>query len=312
MGKPKTMVSMAHPGLFPAARIILAALVLAPAGLFANPPPLIEQEQKNPVQQGVDAYNQGDFDLAVAYDSYAIRLNPKDARAYANRGLAYSAKGDDDKAIADYSRAIRLDPTRPEPYYDRGNAYGRRGDAAKAIADFTEAIRLDPNDARAYNNRGQAYSNRGEDALALADFDQAIRLDPKHAKSYYNRGDVRASQGDYGPAIADFKRAIQLDPNDAGPYNDLAWILATCPQAGLRDGTKAVENATKACGLTEWKDPGALDTLAAACAEAGDFDSAVKWEGQSLATPNLGAKERADSKFRLALYQAQQPYHMEK
>jgi hypothetical protein len=54
----------------------------------------------------------------------------------------------------------------------------------------------------------------------------------------------------------------------------------------------------------EWKDPKALRTLAAACAEAEDFENAVKWESRSLGTPELIAKATLNAESRLSLYQA--------
>ena len=97
----------------------------------------------------------------------AIRLDPKDAIAYYNRGRAYANKGDHDKAIADYTEAIRLKPEVAEAYYDRGVAYANKGDYAKAIADSTEAIRLDPKYAWAYCNRGVAYEKRASSTRRL-------------------------------------------------------------------------------------------------------------------------------------------------
>ena len=93
-----------------------------------------------------------------------------------------------DKAIADYTEAIRLDPKFAEAYYNRGVAYENKGEYDKAIADYTEAIRLDPKYAEAYNSRGFAYGNKGEHDKAIADYTEAIRLDPKYANAYYNRG----------------------------------------------------------------------------------------------------------------------------
>ena len=110
----------------------------------------------------------------------------------------------------------------------------------------------------------------------------------------------------------DLNQAVQLNPQNAMAYNNLAWLLATGPQAVHRDGKKAVEYATKACELSEWKSSGNVDTLAAACAEAGDFDNAVKWENQALADPDLKGKDRTDAQSRLKLYQAHKPYHAEK
>jgi len=90
----------------------------------------------------------------------------------------------------------------------------------------------------------------------------------------------------------------------------LALLRATCPVAELRDGTKAVELATKACELTNWKDSDYVDALAAAYAEAGDFDSAVKWQKEAinLLPEHASAEARRDYESRLKLYQSSKPY----
>ena len=106
--------------------------------------------------KGNAACLRGDFDLAVRYYTEAIRLNPKDAATYNNRGYAYLQKGDSDKAIADYDEAIRLDPKYAKAHFFRGSGYEDKGDQDKAVADYTAAIRLDPKYARAYCDRGPA------------------------------------------------------------------------------------------------------------------------------------------------------------
>jgi hypothetical protein len=92
--------------------------------------------------------------------------------------------------------------------------------------------------------------------------------------------------------------------------------LATCPDANVRNGEKAVEYATKACELSDWKTPARFGTLAAAYAEAGDFDDAVKWENKHLESDYLKSKSSNDTpdkaRQRLSLYEQKRPYHEEK
>jgi tetratricopeptide (TPR) repeat protein len=271
-----------------------------------------------------------DKESEAANSQEVIGLYEKAARVYEkvdqkkwvitqnNLGIAYSILPTGDraantqKAVAHYDEAIRVDPKFANPYIGRGNAYQSKNEPDKAIADYDEAIRLDPKRAFPYTARGNAYQFKNEPDKAIADYDEAIRLDPKFALSYTARGNAYQSKNDYDKAIADYDEAIRLDPKDAIAYNSLAWLLATCAQAGFRDGQKAVEYAAKAFELSEWKSPDFVDTLAAAYAEVGDFEQAIKWETNFLGTSNLSGEDTAGGKSRLALYQAHQPYHAEK
>ena len=108
------------------------------------------------------------------------------------------------------------------------------------------------------------------------------RLQPKYAWPYWQRGNAWKKKGDYAKALADFDEAVRLDPALAGAHNSRAWLLGTCPDAKYRDGKAAVESAKKACERTDWKVANYLRTLAAACAEAGQFDDAVAWEEKAM------------------------------
>jgi len=271
-----------RPGPFTTRRFLLASLGLALALWVAFPGAVLGQAQLDANQQSADAFNKGDYDVAIACATLAIHLNPNDAKGYYQRGMAYQAKGENDKAIDDLDRALKLNPNDLNAYYWRGDAHHAKGANDKAVADYTVAIQGEAVPPfYGLVNRGIAYSASGRYALAMTDFNHAISLHPETA-----------------------------DPSFKSAYNNLGWLLATCPQAQFRDGRLAVKNAKKACELTQWKDPASLDTLAAACAEAGDFDQAVKWEKLFLTLPDISPQAMMDGASRLALYQARKPYHV--
>jgi tetratricopeptide (TPR) repeat protein len=248
------------------------------------------------------------YEQAIEFYTNQIRANPSSVN-YIRRGNIWLEKGEYDIAIGDYNEAIRLDPSSESAYCARGYAWGNKKDYEHAIADYNEAIRLDPKDAWAYNNRGSAWGNKKDYDHAIADYNEAIRLDPKDAWAYNNRGSAWLDKKDYDHAIADYNEAIRLDPKDASPYNGRAWLWATASDAKFRDGKKAVESATKACELSEWKERNHLGTLAACYAEAGDFDEAVKWEEAAIKlTPESEAEEMKGRNERLALYRDKKPY----
>ncbi len=196
-------------------------------------------------------------------------------------------------------------------YNNRGNIYKAKGDYDKAIPDYNEAIRLDATYVPAYINRGIVRAAMGDNKKAMADYNVAVMLDPGSSLAYVNRGLLSEADGDYQKAFADFDKAVHLDSGDALAYNNLAWLLATCPQAALRDGRKAVEFAKKACELAQGKNPDWVDPLAAAYAEAGDFARAIKWETEYLKTPRLAESKAAGAAGRLKLYQAGRPYRID-
>ena len=101
-------------------------------------------------------------------------------------------------------------------------------------------------------------------------------------------------------------RANELDPENAGTLNFLGWIRATCPQDDLRDAEQAIRDAVRACQLTDYGMPGFLDTLAAAYAEAGQFEEAVRWQEQAIGlAPD---DQKADYESRKVKYERGEPH----
>jgi len=106
----------------------------------------------------------------------AIDLNPNDASAYNNRGLAYDNLDKDDLAIADYVKAIELNPKYGDAFNNLAKTYGRRGYYKQAILFYDRVIELNPKDADAYYNRGNAYGRLGDYGFASQDLKIAAKL----------------------------------------------------------------------------------------------------------------------------------------
>jgi tetratricopeptide (TPR) repeat protein len=106
-------------------------------------------------------------------------------------------------------------------------------------------------------------------------------------------------------AIAAYEKALASAPDDITILNNLAWQRAAHPDPAVRDGTAAVKFATRAAELSHRSDPAILDTLAAACAEAGRFQGAITTAESALAlakaagnSPLAGSIEKSLTLYR--------------
>jgi tetratricopeptide (TPR) repeat protein len=168
-------------------------------------------------------------------------------------------------------------------------------------------IQLMPGIVKAYELRGTARKSLGNLEGALADFNEAVKLAPSAVMPYNYRAGVHYARQNYAAAVRDHMEALKRDPRHSGTFNQLAWVWSTCPDPDVRNGQRARECATRACELTEWGEAGFLDTLAAACAECGEFDDAVKWQEKAMELVVGDAAKEADYETRLDLYHQRKP-----
>jgi tetratricopeptide (TPR) repeat protein len=269
----------------------------------------IRQDARDPflhAMRGLVRLDGNRYEAAIADYNEAIRLNPADASLYCERAGARAAHKDNDQAVADYTAALRLDAKCTAALIGRGACRLASNERYKAIADLSEAIWLDPLAIRAYVDRGRAWASLGEHRKAIVDYDRALQIRSHDSETHCVRAAAWAALRSYTRALADYALAVRLDPGCVVAHQGRAWIMAACPEARLRNGKDAIASATKACELTRWQVAGPLATLAAAYAEAGDFEQAVEWQTKANAMA-LDEGERADGMARLALYRSKKP-----
>ncbi len=235
---------------------------------------------ETPVERSI--YDLSPAEIQARLDGYAKALenNPEDADVYHRRAHLYDVLRQYSRAIEDYTRGIELGAAPFEAYRSRSRAYSLLGDYENALRDHNKVIILKPFSELAHYRRGQLLIKLGRYDRAVRDLTQATRLGLRYDGVHIARGFAYWKLGEYREAIADYYLAIEIAPGAFSAYNHLAWLLATCPDPAYRDGTRAVEMAQKATGM----EPNCMtiNTLAAAYAEAGEFQSAIDAQEKAI------------------------------
>jgi Flp pilus assembly protein TadD len=168
-----------------------------------------------------------------------------------------------------------------------------RGETGLAEIHFRAATTLDPEFAEAHANLGAALCRlqRCDEGIVELERALAIRADAKQA--HRNLGEAYAARGEFPRALDHFLLALDAEPDDPVLLNRAGWILATSPDASLRNGARALTLAEHAVAVTHRTDPISLDTLGAAYAELGRFPDAIT---ATNAARDL-ARDRGDAQF---------------
>lgn len=259
-------------------------------------------------ERGYALYLKRENERAIADFDEIIRRDPADAAAFRIRGYLHVKLGTYTDALGDFATAMRLDPGNADNYAGRALAFGAMKKYKEAQQDCSEAVRLDPHFVFPHTTRGWVYECSNKYDEAIADYSESIRLSPVNPDLYLRRGKARCCVWDCEGAIADYKKAVELAPANAQAKARLAGVLSSCSDVRLRDGQTARKLATAACEATSWRDWVPLDSLAAACAECGEFDTAVKWA--TKAGELAPDSQKSYIQKCLKLYRAHKPYRV--
>lgn len=229
-------------------------------------------------------------DLAKADMDRVIELSSADIEGLLLRAQVLLDDDKLDEARKDVDAAYELDNNRVGTVLLRAAIASEQKRFADAISDYQLILKNTPKgqekNPRLLMKLALLYVQDNRPTQAIKIFDQIIKTNQDYWEAYRLRGDTRLGLGDHENAIKDFESALELVPeaeaDRSGILNNLSWVLSTTPNDALRDGKRALEYAIEACKLTDYKAPHILSTLAAAHAEAGEFDQAVEWSQKGV------------------------------
>ncbi len=223
-----------------------------------------------------------DLKAAKADLDQALRLDPRDVSALLIRSRLNQTEGDLAAAKDDVERALLISPSLPQALLIRSMILAEEGRLSDAISDMQTLLKQDPKNISWRLQLASYYLEDRRPNKAIALFTELIEEDKDNWLARQARADTLLSIGRHKEAVADFEVVIKQQPEDDSILNNFAWVLATSPDDEIRDGKRAIKLATKACEVTEYKQAHILSTLAAAYAETGNFEEAVKWSRKAV------------------------------
>jgi protein O-mannosyl-transferase len=252
----------------------------------------------------------GSLDEAIAHCRKAVELEPGSSFAHFSLALALLQKGEEEEAIthlrkvldvkpdhADacfalakvlanrgqtedaidlYERALKIDPEFADARTNFGNLLLEKGDVDGAMVQYEKAAQWEPLNPTAHYNLAVGYLRKGESEEAIGEFETALGLRSDYPDANYFLANTLFERGQLEEAMTYWQRSVETEPDKAEAAARLAWIYATCSNARLRDGERAVKLAEHARQVGGANDPGLLRILAAAYAEGGRFAEAIE------------------------------------
>lgn len=248
---------------------------------------------------------------ALAQADHALQLNPASVLAAGQRSAALRALGRVEEARTQAAQASAQHGAASGAWLELANLAVAHGDHAGAAALALDAAAKLPDDPLATHDAALWSLQAGNPPAAEELFRRALRIRFANQALHFLLGKALAAQGRNAEALTHLRQAVRLKPDWAMALSDLAWTLASHPDAALRNGAEAVTLAERACAVTQHQQPQMLGTLAAAYAEAGRFADAVRTAEAAMAAATAAGMNEivARNEALLQLYRAGKAYH---
>jgi len=155
----------------------------------------------------------------------SIAIDPQNAYAHNNMGLALQTLQRLNEALPSYDKALAIQPGFLEALNNRGNAFQTLNRLNEALSDYDGALAINPNYPEAFNNRGNTLRGLGRFEEALASYDRALALRESYFEVNYNRGVLLHDLGKLDAALLSYNEVLEMNPSHAEAYNNRGNVL---------------------------------------------------------------------------------------
>jgi tetratricopeptide (TPR) repeat protein len=243
-----------------------------------------------------------------AYASFWVRGGSAETHAMMGHdALREAAYG---RAAAHYRRALQLDAKNANARRGLAGVLYRTGRAGESLVEYERLLRDHPNDGEGHLGRALRLAESGRLDESIRQVQTAVELVPNHRTAHGVLGQLMVHKGQWAAAVDAYRQALRVTPASESAAAELAWLLATAPDEAVRAGPEAVRLGEQAARVARAASPRTLDALAAAYAEAGRFDDAIRTVRQAReAALQAGAADLADALQRRGeLYGSRRPF----
>lgn len=259
---------------------------------------------------GLALARKGRFKEALQHLRRAVAMDPTDTRTHIMLALVLTETDDYEGARRLYQRALTIDPTSVPAHLGLARLLVQVGDLEAAASHYRRVLQSEPRHPEALNGLGLLAARRGRAAEAAEYFRRALRQDRYNDEVCFNLVDALQQQGLYREAAEELRNHLARTRSPAAGAR-LAWLLATCPDEGVRRGDEAVRLAEGLARLTRYRDPATLQVLAAAYAETGRFEEAAATARRAIELAQASEQQDLLKSLteQLQRYQARRPFH---
>lgn len=240
----------------------------------------------------------GELDRAEDYLREALNIDPLNTPAVCRLATVLAQRGAFEEAERLLRTVIQLDERAPEIHEVLAALQFHQNRLPAAETSYRKALTIDPTSPNAHAGLADVLAQTGNVEEAIAHYREALRFTSESGEILIHLAELLVNQASYGEAIEFYRRALWKIEPDPATLNSIAWLLATCPDVELRDCEQAIDLAEHLCDLTEYEQPVALDTLAAAYAECGQLDDALTWVRRAIDVALAQGDQTATASFR--------------